>query len=330
MRQIVASISIAANVQALITEHHLPFEVIVLDRDGTSTSPIENAEVFFAGYEGVHSQYLETVLKRMVNLKWMHTNSAGVDTFWPQFVEFASSNAVLTNSSGVMSLPIAEYVIGQIFAIAKGFPQYLHAQDRHEWLRQQSITFGGRDIERARLLILGLGAIGRDTARLAQPLGMHVWGVRRGMPDSDPPAYAERVLSIQDNWQDLLSEADYVVISLPLTDGTRGLIDKDFLNRMNSQAWFINIARGALIDENALLEALQNNTIGGAVLDVTALEPLPSDHPLWSCSNVLITPHISWRSPQVIQRSILLMLENLQRFINGETLLNVVPRETGY
>jgi len=266
-------------------------------------------------------------MKQAPRLKWMHTPSAGLDqVLFPALVE---SDIVLTNSSGVHAMPISEWVILYVLAAAKRLPELLAAQRERRWAQDLKL----QELTDKTLLILGYGAIGREVAKRALPFGMKVIAVRSGSKgrDDEQPAAVEIVYG-SEAWRAALPHADFVVVSLPLTEQTRGVVNAAAFAAMKPTAWFINIARGEIADEDALLRALQEGRIAGAGLDAFGEEPLPSSHPLYSLpeSKVILTPHISWNSPQVGERTLDLFLENLHRYKAGEPLLNVVDKRAGY
>jgi phosphoglycerate dehydrogenase-like enzyme len=302
-----------------------------LDQEGNAQGPAEDVEIFFRFDMG--RKALVRALQQAPNLKWMHTGSAGVDSILPIFREYAPQDAILTNGSGTMSRPIAEYCLAQIAFTSKGLYVYPPAQQRHEWLSHypQNNPPPAVELLGAQILTMGLGAIGGELAQLCNAVGMRVHAVRRRRAEAGETfPGVERVYGFDEEWRSLLPKMDYVVITLPLTDETSGLFGASELAAMKQSGWIINISRGAIIQEDALVAALQERRIGGAVLDVTAKEPLPPDHPLWDCPNAIITPHISWRSPRFGERSMALFFQNLHRYRQGEPLLNLIPRDRGY
>ncbi len=300
-----------------------------IDREGQTLTDGDPAEVFLR--HEISREVLIRILQDHPSLRWMHTVSAGVDHILPIIRQYATPGLLLTKGRGTMAQPIAEYVLGQMIAALKGFPAYAAAQREHTWQRR-GVT--ARDLRGAVVLILGLGAIGTEIARLASGVGMRVWGVKRG--PATPVDGVERVLGGQtapgqpEDWRALLPDIDILVIAMPLTAETRHCIGTKELAALRPDSWVINIARGALIDEAALALALQDQRIGGAVLDVTEIEPLPTDSPLWDQPHAVITPHISWRSPRVEDAMGDLFLENLRRYHAGEPLVNLVPEGSDY
>jgi len=293
-------------------------EVITVERGGPLAS-VAHAEIGLIPPDAERARALLAVAPQ---LRWLHTISAGVERLLiPEIVDRAG--LVLTNNTGAYDVPIAEHVMGMLFAASKRSRQHLEAQARHDWQRD----LGHTELRGATLVILGLGSIGGELARLASGLGMRVLGVRRDPSRAVPGV--ERIVP-PERFGDLAAEADYLAVTTALTPSTRGLVSADVIARLRPHAWVVNIARGAIIDEPALIAALQEHRIGGAALDVFAVEPLPAASPLWDLDNVIVTPHVSNSSPRVRERSLALVVENVRRFKAGERLLNVVDPVVGY
>lgn len=292
-------------------------QIVPIGSDGTPKGDPANAEVLFFRW-GLSAEATRRLISTP-GLRWMHTASAGVDHIL--FPELRDSDILLTNASGVFDIPIAETVLAYMLAVVKRLPEFLTQQREHRW---QKLPL--RELRGLTVGIVGLGSIGAEVARLCRAFGMRVLGLRRRPAPSD---VADEVLP-PEHLHDLLSRSDFVVIAAPLTEQTQGLIGRAELAAMKPTAWLINISRGAIVDEEALIEALREGRIGGACLDVFAEEPLPAESPLWEMPNVLITPHNSWSSPHIEEREIELFLENLRRYVAGEPLLNVVDKQAGY
>jgi phosphoglycerate dehydrogenase-like enzyme len=254
-------------------------------------------------------------------LRWVHTPSAGVDhVLIPEIIE---SEIVLTNSAGAHAIPIAEFVMMYMLTHAKRVDE-LRALARDEWSRGDDVRCG--ELFEHTLLIIGLGGIGEELAVRAKAFGMRVVGSRRR---PRPTPHVDVVVG-EDGWRELLPEADFVVVAAPLTEQTRGMVDAAAFARMKPSAYFINIARGQIVDGDALLDALQSRRIAGAAIDTPPIEPLPADHPLWDAPNTWITPHISYSSPRTRGRIIDIFIDNVCRFRAGEPLVNVVDKQAGY
>jgi phosphoglycerate dehydrogenase-like enzyme len=300
----------------------LPDDRIVAVR-GDELGPAADADAAFGGFS---AERLRAVLAGVPKLRWVHTFSAGVDRHVPEMARY--ERVLLTNNSGAYDVPIAEHVIAMIFAAAKRVPEHLAAQGRHEWQREVPHA----EVRDATLVILGMGSIGSELARLGCGVGMRVIGVRRDATHRGTRPSTEGVDRIvsTDRFAEVAREADYLAVTAALTPQTRGMVSAEVMRALKPTAWVINIARGPIVDEAALAVALKEKRIGGAALDVFDTEPLPADSPLWSVDNAILTPHVSNSSPKVRERSLALVAENVRRFKAGEPLLNLVDRAAGY
>ena len=259
-------------------------------------------------------------------LRWLHSASAGIeDCLFPALLE---SDVVLTNSTGLHATCIPEHVLAQMLVLARNFHTAARLQARREWNRFAMILQGGiRDLDGANLAVLGAGPIGENVARLAAAFGMHVRVMRRDAARA--VAHAEAVVPPA-ALRELLGWADFVVVAVPLTDETRRLIGAAELQVMKSTAYLINIARGEVVDEAALIRTLRAGGLAGAALDVFDEEPLPPDSELWELPTVVITPHISGYMPLYFDKMLALFEDNLERFLSGQPLRNVVDKRAGY
>ncbi|GHB64806.1 2-hydroxyacid dehydrogenase [Streptomyces umbrinus] len=252
---------------------------------------------------------------------WVHVAAAGVDSFlFPALVD--NPRVVLTNSRGVYDRPIAEYVLGLILALAKDFPGTWEHQRRREWRPRDSERIDGRTV-----LVWGTGPIGRAVARMLRAVGMRVSAVGRTECVEDPDFGTVHALS---GLRPALAAADYVVLAAPLTAATRGMVDASVLASMKPGARLVNVGRGGLVDEEALVRHLTDGRLAGAALDVFAHEPLPAASPLWDLPGVIVSPHTAgevtgWRDDLAD-----LFLDNLTRRAEGRELRNVVDKERGY
>lgn len=268
------------------------------------------------------------ILQRAPKLKLVQLTSAGADRLIDS--ELARSDRVsVTTASGIHAVPIGEYVIGVMIAFAKGFPRAYRSQQENTWR-----PYIASELEDATVGILGLGAIGRHVAKLAKGFGMRVIATRRSQEKRMSGAaageqYVDEMFA-RDEIPVMLGECDYVVVAVPLTEESRYLIGEAELSAMKRNAVIVNIARGAVIDQQALIRAVKNGVIGGVALDVTDPEPLPPDSELWRLDNVMITPHISGGTPKYMDRAIELFCDNLRRYLAGEPLRNVVDPLRGY
>jgi phosphoglycerate dehydrogenase-like enzyme len=230
----------------------------------------------------------------------------------------------VTNARGVFSRPIAEYVVMMSLAVARRLPQLLELQRERTWQ-----PLRGRELGELTIGIVGYGSIGAEVARLLEPFGCRIIATRRHPERGVGDAPNVELFGL-DHLDDLLRASDILVVAAPLTDETAGLIGAEQLGLMREGAWLVNIARGRLIDEHALRRALEAGWIGGAVLDVFSEEPLSPESPLYRTPNLIITPHTSWASDRVIERTVDLFVDNLRRDRAGEPLRNLVDLEAGY
>lgn len=260
-------------------------------------------------------------------LKWIHSTAAGVGQL--MYPELRRSSIVLTNAGGVHAVPMAEHLLGTIIALARHFPDAMRYQAQSRWAQQElwdakprPLELGGRV-----LLIVGFGATGRELARRIQPLGMRIWGMTRsGRGDAQ---LAERILPAGE-LANALPQADFVVLAAPETPETRQMIGAKEFALMKREAYLINVARGTLVDQAALAEALRARTIAGAAIDVAEEEPLPPESPLWKLDNIFITPHVSAVTERMWTRQMDLLMENLERWFDGRELINQVDLQRGY
>ena len=266
-------------------------------------------------------------LKDTRQLKWIHATAAGVAQL--MYAELQKSNIVVTNASGIFSVPMAEHTMGLLVALARNFPDSVRHQENSHWGQQeiwnkpQKLT----ELNGKLLLIVGFGSIGRELAKRAKAFDMRIWGVTRsGKGDT---SLAEKIVPAS-QLQDVLPAADYVVIAAPETQQTKHLIGGAELALMRPAARLINVARGSLLDEAALVRALEQQKLGGAALDVISTEPLPPESPLWKVPNLFITPHTSAVSDRLWDRQTQLLMELLERWFDGRELFNRVDLSRGY
>jgi phosphoglycerate dehydrogenase-like enzyme len=292
-------------------------DLIVVPKDDSELAMAADAECAIGTNNGSRVRKL---LEAAPQLRWYHSVGAGVEDL-VGVREFRDRGITLTNNSGSYDIQIAEHALAFILAAAKRLHVYRDQQARRNWKEHRQDEVRG-----ATLVVYGVGSIGAEIARLGAALGMHVIGVRRRV---EPVEGVERIVP-PELLEDVAAEADYLAIAAPLTRATRGAISKDVIARMKKTAWIVNIARGAIVDEEALVEALRAGRLGGAGLDAFTTEPLPADDPLWTLDNVMISPHSSNSSPHVRERTLALFTENLRRFKAGEDLLNRVDFEAGY
>jgi phosphoglycerate dehydrogenase-like enzyme len=259
------------------------------------------------------------LLAQAQKLRWVQAPMAGVEKY--MFPELTTSDVIVTNIAGIYSDQIADHAIMLLLMFARGMTTYFRRQLDHQW--QQGVRV--LHVSDQTMGVVGLGGIGNEVARRGHALGMRTLAV-----DAKPrnkPDYVDELWSI-DRLDDLLAQADFVVLCVPHTPETEKLITMPRLQLMKPTAYLINICRGIVVDLADLTTALQTGVIAGAGLDVFEVEPLPADHPLWEMENVLITPHIAsnFDSPRIPARRIALVQENLRRFVNGEPLHNIIDK----
>jgi len=262
-------------------------------------------------------QFFSTVRKAKA-LQWLHVFNVGVDH--PIYTEMLQRGVRLTTSAGSTAVPIAQTAITGLLMLARNFPRWLHAQRERRWDPMRTPDFP-RDLVGQTAVVLGLGSIGAEIARLAQALGLKVIGVRRSPQRPGDPVDE---LHPPQQLASLLPRADWLIIASPLTDETRGLLNAGMLARLPQGARIINIARGEIIDETALIAALREQHLGGAYLDVFEKEPLAADSPLWDLPNVLISPHNSAAAQGNDERVYQLFVANLAGWQQGKALSNEV------
>jgi phosphoglycerate dehydrogenase-like enzyme len=256
-------------------------------------------------------------LRAAKKLKWLNSIYAGLD-FLPMDV-LIERGITVTNGVGINAITIAEYVVMGMLTTAKGYREVVRAQDRHEWLFDSP---GKRELAGSKALLLGYGAIGQLIEPRLRAFDVEVSVVRRsGGADTLRP----------DEWQARLSEFDWIILAVPATPETEGMIGAAELAAMKSEAVIVNIARGTVIDQPALIDALERKAIGGAFLDVTTPEPLPPEHPLWSLPNAHVTMHLSGRAQdKMFLRSGDRFLDNLGKYLRGEPVAPIFDPRKGY
>ena len=254
------------------------------------------------------------------SLRWVHIASAGVDPL--MFPELVGSPVVLTNSRGIFDRPIAEYVLGLILVFAKDMRATLDLQRQQTWRHRET-----ERVDRQTALVVGTGSIGRDIGRLLAASGLKITGVGRTAHSADPDLGEIRASA---DLLSLLPDTDYVIVAAPLTKQSLGMFDAAALARMKPSARLINIGRGPIVVDKDLAQALKNNQIAGAALDVFSEEPLPPEHPLWGVPNLIISPHMSGDFVGWLDALAELFVENFGRWLAGDRLLNVVDKKLGY
>lgn len=277
--------------------------------------------------------------KRAPNLRWVQLLSAGADHALGGSLRDAP--IAITNASGVHSVPIAEYTMASMLAWGHRLHITMHAQIRHEWSRRSVFMNSVEELRGRTLGVIGYGSIGRETARLAAAFGMKVLALKRNPADRRDPGWCPAGIgdpegAIPEKWygpderREIIAASDFITVTLPLTGATKQFIGAGEIAAMKPQAYIVNIGRGAVIDEAAIVEALKAGRIGGAGLDVFEREPLPAESPLWDIESAILTPHISGDYRGYMDAACQLFCENLRRFAAGQPLLNQVDPALGY
>jgi D-2-hydroxyacid dehydrogenase (NADP+) len=304
--------------------HGIALELLVLPRDADARiddAMAARAEIalFSADVYPVFGRQFFSATRAAARLKWLHVFNAGVDH--PVYASILERGIRLTTSSGTMAEPIAQTAITGLLMLARRFPRWLAAQRERRW-QPLSMAESPRDLRGQVMLIYGLGRIGREVARLARSFALKVIGIRRsgGAADEVDELHTPNALHA------LLPSCDWLVLACPLNRETRGVIDARAIARLPRGAGIINVARGEVVDEAALIAALESGHVGGAYLDVFVKEPLPAQSPLWAMQNVIVTPHNAGLASGNESRVNALFLDNLVRWTRGEPLLNEVTR----
>ncbi len=313
----------AAGLDAASREAGLELEPIVIHDDPEARiDPAECAKIEIAYFSGDvfpdRSRAFFAAAFAAKKLRWLQVFNAGVDH--PVFQRFVADGVRLTTASGTSAVPIAQTAIAGLMMLARGFPHWLDAQRRRAW-EPVADSRVPADLSGQTILVFGLGAIGTEIARLARALGLRVIGVRRSPRTAQDPVDE---LHPPARLRELLPRADWLALACALTDETRGAIDANALALLPRGARVLNISRGGVIDEPALIEALRDGRLAGAYLDVFTEEPLPGSSPLWSLPNVIVTPHNSSISSGNEERRTAVFLRNLVRYGRGEPLVNEV------
>jgi phosphoglycerate dehydrogenase-like enzyme len=278
----------------------------------------------------------------MPKLKWLQTHSAGVDNILPQPIVQNHPDLIITTTRGIHATNMAELVLGFLLMFGHRIPNMMEAQRRKEWADNRHEKFLPLELRTATVGIVGYGAIGREIARLVKVFGGRVLAAKRDAktPEDrehfafegtgDPEGlmfdrlYPSRALPT------MVKECDFLVVTVPLTESTQGLIGERIFRAMKPGSYLINVGRGGVVDEAALLEVLKSGHLAGAAMDVFAEEPLPESSPLWTAPNLIITPHIAGNTADYHDKAAAVFEENLRRYAEGNPLLNLVDRKAGY
>jgi phosphoglycerate dehydrogenase-like enzyme len=295
-------------------------KLIPVNAEGHADESLDEVEVLLRGWS-LGGDHLDRLVGRSPKMRWIHSVSVGVESVLTPCVLLRGLN--VTNGRGVFDRPISEYVLTMMLAICRKLPALLELQHERTWQPLEARELGEQTIG-----LIGLGGIGSEVARLVEPFGPRVVAVRR-RPESAAVRGVE-VLGGLEALPKLLAASDLVVLALPLTSSTEALIDDDALSGAKPGSWLINVARGGLVDERALLSALRSGPIGGAVLDTFREEPLADTSQFYRLANCIVTPHTSWSSAEAFGRTLDVFCENLRRYRGGEPLLHEVDATLGY
>ncbi|HZC07732.1 MAG TPA: D-2-hydroxyacid dehydrogenase [Ktedonobacterales bacterium] len=273
----------------------------------------------------------ENILDLAPNLRWVALSSAGAEHALRQAWTHSPHAPLITTANGVHATPISEHVFSAMLLWARHWPEMFRLQQERRWPKGGFFAHElvGRELEGATLLVVGLGAIGRRVAQVGRAFGMRTIATRRSASAGATDPDVDEMFP-QNRLDDALAQADYIVLAVPSTPETTGLINAERLAHVKRGALLVNIARGAVVDEPALIAALNDGRLGGAALDVAAQEPLPPESPLWAAPNIIISPHVSGRSARYSERLTDLMLDNIARYREGRPLRNLVDVARGY
>ncbi len=314
-----------AALAAAVTRLHLPHAIVALpeDKDARlSEADVARAEIAFFSQDlnPTHSRQFFSAVRKAPNCKWLHVFNIGVDH--PIYTEMLERGVRVTTSAGTTAQPISQTALTAMLMLARGFPHWLKAQAEHRWdpVRLQNPP---RDLAGQTVLVYGMGQIGAEFARLSQALGLRVIGVRRSPRKADDPVDE---MHTPDQLDTLLPRADWLMLCCPLTAQTRKLMSAQRLSLLPQGAYVLNVARGEVIDEAAMIAALQSGHLGGAYLDVFEQEPLPAASPLWDLPNVIVTPHNSTSSSGNEKRVFDCFVHILEQWKNQTPLTNEVLR----
>jgi phosphoglycerate dehydrogenase-like enzyme len=265
---------------------------------------------------------LRSCIDEFPDLRWVHSDYVGVEEL--PLRELAERGILLSNGAGIAARPMAEWVVLAILSAAKQLPRFVRQSDAGVWEVGEALA----ELQGAVVLMLGLGAVGTMAARMLEAFGVEVRGCTRRPRSEMPPGVTRLVVG--EKWREELGDADYVVCALPLTSETRTMVDGAAFGAMKAGAYVINVARGGLIDDDALMAALESGHLGGAVLDAFSEEPLPDRHPLWGRADVLALPHVTWSSDHTLDDFKWRFATQLRRWLNGGLPTDLVDLDAGY
>ncbi len=296
-------------------EENYPVKVVVCAEPAQLRKTIRDADIIISSWS-----FPPRLIEAAPSLKWIHSVGAGVDGILTS--DLVRSSVLITSSSGIHREPISEHVLTYMLCFSRGFHTFMRQQVQKKWNRIGLDELAGKTVG-----IVGLGEIGSEIALKAKCLGMRVVAVKRTV--GEKPGFVDELWSAG-RLKKLLEESDFIVLSIPLTKTTAGLIGDEEFKSMKKSAYFINIGRGRLVQEEKLIQALKEGLIAGAGLDVFEKEPLPTESELWEMPNVIITPHVAGSNPYYFARAMSIFEENLKRFLKGDELVNLVDKKLGY
>ncbi|HYA68606.1 MAG TPA: NAD(P)-dependent oxidoreductase [Acidimicrobiales bacterium] len=288
-------------------------------------APNESADVHVLWRYHLPAERVVDAIGQLSALRWIHSDYVGIEDL--PIADIGRRGILLSNGAGMVARPMAEWVVLAILAAAKQLPRFVRQSDAANWVPGAPLA----ELSGAVTLILGLGSVGATTARLLEPFAMDVRAcVHRPRPPGDPLPRGVNRLVVGDAWRDHLADANYVVCALPLTDVTNRMLDLDAFEALRPDCWLVNVARGGLVDDAALIAALDAGRLAGAVLDAFNREPLPSDDPLWGRPNVLILPHVTWSTAHTSDDFKARFAAQVARWVVGEPPADLVDLGTGY
>lgn len=279
-------------------------------------------------------------IEQAPKLRWIQFHWAGIDHAIDAPI-LKRPGVMATTLSGAAASQVSEYILMMLLGLGHHFPELLEAQKRVEWPKDRWERFSPRELRGSTVGLVGYGSIARQTARLLHPFGAKVLAIKKDARQPQDPGFSFQGLGDPEGdyfhllyppeaLHSMLRECDFVVIATPLTPATRNLINAPTLEAMKPSAYLVDISRGGIVDHQALIEALREEKLAGAALDVYPQEPLPADSPLWQLPNVVLSPHISGNTPFYDQRAFEVFAENLRRYCTGQPLLNLVDLKKGY
>jgi phosphoglycerate dehydrogenase-like enzyme len=320
---VVAAPPWAARGLAAISESdvlHAAVRHVVVGDDPVNPAEAEGVEVLWRYH--LPPERLGHAIDEFPDLRWVHSDYVGVEEL--PLKKLVERGIILSNGAGLAARPMAEWVVLAVLSSAKSLPRFVRQSDAGRWEVGPPLA----ELDHAVVLLLGLGAVGTLVAAMLEPFGVEVRACTR-RPRSDIPHGVTRMV-VGDAWRDEIGDADYVVCALPLTAETTNMLDATALRAMKRGAYLVNVARGGLVDDDALIAALESGHLAGAVLDAFRQEPVPEGHPLWGRPDVLALPHVTWSSAHMLDDFKWRFATQLQRWLNGGSPADLVDLDAGY